>query len=326
MKSDVRQDKGWLVNKPFSNWVKLSDVLSNHFKLLYHQESLQAADILRDTIQMPASRIDVVCSSSLQSQMAENSHILCQIVRAVLFLCKQGLSLRGDVENVSTMKNPGNCLALLRMFAETDNILHNHLQQPRTRNAAYISPTTQNEIINIVGYDIIRANSVLADEVSSHAVEHLAICLHFVDEQCDVREEFVSFGKMQRVRAIDISNGIVSSLEGLGLSLNELRGQGYDGASTMSSEKSGVQRLIRNKQPKAIYTQHSLNLAIVSSCSVPAISNCIERVKSLTLWIKSSPKRESILKTIYQRGVQSGTTQSWVPILNVCITHWVEKY
>ena len=34
MKSDVRQDKGWLVNKPFSNWVKLSDMLSNHSKLL----------------------------------------------------------------------------------------------------------------------------------------------------------------------------------------------------------------------------------------------------------------------------------------------------
>ena len=312
MKSDVRQDNSRLVNKPFSNWVKLSDVLSNHSKLLYHRESLQAADVLRDTIQMPASRIDVMCSSSLQSRMAENSHILRQIVRAVLFLCKQGLALRGDVENVSTMKNPGNCLALLRMFAETDNILHNHLQQPRARNATYISPTTQNEIINIIGYDIIRTNiianvrrakfySVLADEVSSHAVEHLAICLRFVDEQCDIREEFVSFVKMQRVRAIDISDGIVSSLEGLGLSLSELRGQGYDGASTMSGEKSGVQRLIRNKQPKAIYTHcagHSLNLAIVSSCSVPAISNCIECVKSLTLWIKSSPKRESLLKAI----------------------------
>ena len=111
------------------------------------------------------------------------------------------------LKNVSTMKNPGNCLALLRMFAETDNILHNHLQQPRARNATYISPTTQNEIINIIGYDIIRTNiianvrrakfySVLADEVSSHAVEHLAVCLHFVDEQCDIREEFVSFVKM----------------------------------------------------------------------------------------------------------------------------------
>ena len=159
------------------------------------------------------------------------------------------------------------------MFAKTDNILHNHLQQPKARNATYISPTTQNEIINIIGYANIIANvrrakfySVLADEVSSHAVEHLAICLHFVDEQCDVREEFMSFVKMQRVRAIDISNDIVSSLEGPCLSLNELRGQGYDGASTMSGKKSGVQRLIRNKQLKAIYMHcagHFLNLAIV---------------------------------------------------------------
>ena len=93
MKSDVRQDKGWLVNKPFSNWVKLSDMLSNHSKFLYHLESLQDADILRDTIQTPASRIDVMCSSSLRSQMAENSHILRQIVHAVLFLSKQGLAL-----------------------------------------------------------------------------------------------------------------------------------------------------------------------------------------------------------------------------------------
>ena len=98
MKSDVRQDNSRLVNTPFSNWVKLSDVLSNHSKLLYHWESLQATDVLRDTIQMPASRIDVMWSSSLQSWMAENSHILRQIVCAVLFLCKQGLALRGDVE------------------------------------------------------------------------------------------------------------------------------------------------------------------------------------------------------------------------------------
>ena len=116
--------------------------LSNHSKLLYHQESLQDADVLLDKIQMPASRIDVMCTNSLWSRMAENSHIFHQIVRAVLFLSKQGLALRVNIVNVSTTNNPGNCLALLRMFAETDNVLHNHLQQPRARNATYILPTT----------------------------------------------------------------------------------------------------------------------------------------------------------------------------------------
>ena len=48
--------------------------------------------------------------------------------------------------------------------------------------------------------------SVLADEVSSHNVEHLAICLRFVDTNCDIREEFIGFIKMERVRALDITS------------------------------------------------------------------------------------------------------------------------
>ena len=337
--NESRQEKGWLVNRPFSNWVKLSDVLNSHSKLLYHREALQDAEVLKATIENPLSRIDVMSNSALQSRMTENAHILRQIVRTILFLSKQGLALRGDFEDVHSSRNPGNFLAMLKMLAENDSTLHAHLHEPRAKNATYISPSIQNEIINVIGYDVIRANiiaevkratyfSVLADEVSSHNVEHLSLCLRFVDQQCDIREEFVSFVKLQRVRANDVSGAIVSSLEELGLSLNELRGQGYDGAPSMSGEKSGVQRLIRNKQPKAVYTHcagHSFNLAIIRSCSVPTISNCIEQIRSLTIWIKMSPKREGLLKALFLRDVQSGSTQSRSPLLNVCITRWVEN-
>ena len=97
---------------------------------------------------------------------------------------------------------------------------------------------------------------------------------------------------------------IVNTLEGLGLSLNELWGQGYDGAATMSGEKSGVQKRIWERQPKAVYTHcagHSLNLVIVSSCSVSPVQNCIYQINSWTLWIKSSPKW-GLLKAVYQHG------------------------
>ena len=128
--------------------------------------------------------------------------------------------------------------------------------------------------------------SVLADEVSSHNVEHLALCLHFVDEKCDIREEFVTFVKLERVRASDITTAIINTLEGLGLSLNELRGQGYDGAATMSGE---VRCAKANKRQTAKGCLHSLCWAlsqptvIVSSCSVPLVQNCIDQIKSLTL-------------------------------------------
>lgn len=334
---DKRRDKGLLVNKPFSNWVKISDTLRTHSKYSYHLDALQSADTVKMTIENPASRLDILASSTLRARITENKHILRQIVRAILFLAKQGMAFRGDVEDVSSNKNPGNFLALLAMLAENDSILHGHLHEPRARNVTYLSPRSQNEIINVIGYDLIRAKiisevkearfySVLADEVSSHNVEHLPLCLRFVDSNSDIREEFVAFLRLERVRAVDIVDAIVGCLEGLGLSLNELRGQGYDGASTMSGEKSGVQKRIREIQPKALYTHcagHSLNLAIVSSCSIMSIRNAIDHIKSLTLWIKASAKREGLLKMIYHSGTQS--TSSRAPLLNVCITRWVEN-
>ena len=33
--------------------------------------------------------------------------------------------------------------------------VYSHLYHPRLKNATYISPTSQNEVINIIGHDII---------------------------------------------------------------------------------------------------------------------------------------------------------------------------
>ena len=55
--------------------------------------------------------------------MDENRHIIRQIVRAILFLGKQGLPFRGNNEDLNITKNPGNFLALLKCFSESDSIL-----------------------------------------------------------------------------------------------------------------------------------------------------------------------------------------------------------
>ena len=124
-------------------------------------------------------------------------------------------------------------MALLKVFAETDSVLHAHLHRPRARNATYLSPKSQNDIIEVIGFDVIRTSivtevrnavfySILADEVSSHNVGHMALCLRFVDENCDVQEKFIGFVKLQRVRANDIANAIITNLEDLELSLVHL--------------------------------------------------------------------------------------------------------
>jgi len=240
------------VNKPFSNWTKICASLSNHSKLKYHRDCLQIADAMKSTTEKSDMRVNVMSSNALQKKIDENRHILRQIVRAVVYLGKQGIAFRGKIENITSTKNPGNFLALLKSYAETDTILFNHLYHTKAKNATHLSPTTQNEIINIIGYDIILANiiseakqanyfSVLADELSCHNTEYLPICIRFVDSLGDIREDFLSFIKLDRVRAVDIASAIIQTLEELGLSLDSLRGQGYDGASTMSGQKTGVQ-------------------------------------------------------------------------------------
>ena len=74
----------------------------------------------------------------------------------------------------------------------------------------------------------------------------------FVDSSGQIREDFLSFIKMEGVRAADIEDAIIKLLQDVGLSPDFLRGQGYDGASTMSGEREGVQKRILDRQPKAL--------------------------------------------------------------------------
>ena len=130
------------------------------------------------------------------------------------------------------------------------NCIYRHLQQPRAKNVTHLSPKTQNNIIDITDFDVIRASIVIevqkaryflimTDEVSSHNVEHMALCLRYVDESSNIQEKFVAFLKLQRVRASDFTNATVNTLETLGLLLVNLRAQGYDGGTNMNGEKQG---------------------------------------------------------------------------------------
>ena len=94
----------------------------------------------------------------------------------------------------------------------------------------------------------------------------------------------------------------------------------------MSGDKSGVQKPIQEKPPKALYTYctgHSLNLVIASSCSVPSVRNVIDHIKNLTLWIKASAKQDELLMAIYRNSIQAASSRT--PLLNVYITCWVEN-
>ena len=54
--------------------------------------------------------------------------------------------------------------------------------------------------------------TILADEITSHNVEQLALCVRFVDSTSDISEEFVKFEKLERITGKYISEAIIKSL------------------------------------------------------------------------------------------------------------------
>ena len=60
----------------------------------------------------------------------------------------------------SSENNCGNFIAILKHLAQTNDNLQNHLTSPVAKNTTYLSPKIQNEIINIIGYDILKADLI----------------------------------------------------------------------------------------------------------------------------------------------------------------------
>ena len=81
----------------------------------------------------------------------------------------------------------------------------------------------------------------MVDEVT------MPLCVRFVDTHKDIREEFIQFSTLTRVTGEAIAARVCSDLTDLGLDIKNIRGQGYDGASNMSSSRVGLQALIKKK-------------------------------------------------------------------------------
>ena len=73
----------------------------------------------------------------------------------------------------------------------------------------------------------------MADKVESHHSEQLSICLQFVDKECNIREEFLEFGKCEQTNDEFVLKEIRRIIEKKYSNIELCRGQGYDGAPNM---------------------------------------------------------------------------------------------
>ncbi|VDI37411.1 Hypothetical predicted protein [Mytilus galloprovincialis] len=165
-------------------------------------------------------------TSALQSEkakrVAENRTILSSIIEATQYCARQCIALRGDKEDLSTSGNPGNCLAILKLMSQKDDLLKQHLDHSKQQNSTYLSPSNQNELTDLMG-NMIRSKiiseiqeakyfSIMADEVESYNKEKMSLCVRFVDSNSDIREEIIDFVSLLRINGEHIANAIMQTL------------------------------------------------------------------------------------------------------------------
>ena len=118
---------------------------------------------------------------------------------------------------------------------------------------------------------ILKYWSLMADETQDcSTTEQVSICVRYVNTKGEVCEDFAGYIKLEKMDAQTIADTLLSTIQGWGLDMSNLVAQGYDGASVMSSEKSGVQAKVKEKYPNVTYVHcrfHVLNLAISSGCT-----------------------------------------------------------
>ena len=82
------------------------------------------------------------------------------------------------------------------LIGKYNETLNKHLHTPAMKCVTYMSPQTQNELLEVMAKHIIlrdivkeikqaRYYSIMTDEVTSHNVQQLAFCVRFVDADSD---------------------------------------------------------------------------------------------------------------------------------------------
>jgi len=116
----------------------------------------------------------------------------------------------------------------------------------------------------------------------------------------------LQFTELTRVTGEAIAKQLFSDLRSLNIDIKKIRGQGYDGAKNMSSERNDVQAHVKKVSPLTLYTHcsgHCLNLVISHLCTVPLVQNTLDRMSSVCLFFLNSPKHNELLAEIVTKNI-----------------------
>ncbi len=318
-----------------SDWSNISKLCIRHTKegATHHSCANMAEQFLRIA---GNQCLDIVQHVNIAHQelVERNRRILLAIVEVIVLCGKQNLPFRGHTPG------DGNFEAILAFKAKDNPELAHHLEHCSPR-AKYTSPKIQNELIDLCAKQIIQGLvrdcnesscfSFIADECCDKSrKEQIALCIRFWDEIAHVmREEFLGYVEATRTTGEALANSFIENLEALGIDINQMRGQGYDGAANMAGIHRGVQARIRALVPSALYVHckaHCLNLSIMHACKEPLVRNAMDTVQQIAFAFDYSAKRLMAFKDeLEEDNVAKAAMQKRSKLQTLCETRWFSR-
>ncbi|XP_054267247.1 zinc finger MYM-type protein 1-like [Macrosteles quadrilineatus] len=309
--------------KGFSNWKKAIEKFGNHQTSDAHCQAVLSYSQLQAPIESQLSHVKLE-----QQKLALES--LMTIISSVKYLVRQGMAVRGH------KNDEGNLMELLKVRCEDKPSLKQWLEKDIT----YTHPTIQNEIIQILGNEIIYSivqsiklsnplmYSVICDGTRDIAGnEQVSVCVRWADADLEPHESFLGFYESANTCGKDIAALIFDVLLRLELPLSNLRGQTYDGAGNMSGIHKGTQSVVIEKQPLADYIHcgaHCVNLEMKASCETSrTVKNAMDWAHQLGV-LFSNTKAKDEYKHIVEDAAQ-GLVSNIAKIKPLCPTRWIYR-
>ncbi|KAL5496899.1 hypothetical protein EMCRGX_G013272 [Ephydatia muelleri] len=139
--------------------------------------------------------------------------------------------------------------------------------------------------------------------------EQLSISLRFVEEG-KLHEEFLCFTEVTDLTGRGLGFTIMDEMRTRDLDLENLVGQGYDGASAMSATYVHC-------------SNHVLNLCLSHGSREQAVRNAMGILSSAANFFSHSSKRTALLETIVTNQTPDSNKKR---LLQLCETRWVERH
>ena len=142
----------------------------------------------------------------------------------------------------------------------------------------------------------------MADEVTdSSNKEQFVVCLRLVDHDLVTHEELVGLYAVDNITSETFVNSLKDVLLRMGLSVQNFRGQCYEGANNMVGSKSGVATKIQTKGTLGhpYCYGHALQLAIGDMVrEVRNLRDALDTTSEISKLLKYSPKRDRMFEKL----------------------------